>query len=167
MAATSRRLPATTINIHGGGSTVYKQRSAGLSSTSSLLLSHYSIRSSHASDSNEDESTSSATPRRTRSFQSSTLGRANNSNQSPPISLNYLFMKSLTNLTLKVNSPLPMTIITLLILAASDIELLLSWFAWRFVSRWIHSKKSTLSKMKARNRGKTSRQTCTADISIF
>ena len=126
MAATSCHfLPATTINIHCGGSTVYQQRSAGLSSTSSLLLSRYSICSSHASDSNEDESTSSATPR-TRSFQSSTLGRANNSNQSPPISLNSLLMKSLTNLTLKVHSPLPITIITLLILAASGIELLLS-----------------------------------------
>ena len=127
MAATSRRfLPATTINIHCGGSTVYQQRSEGLSSTSSLLFSRYLIRSSHASDSNEDESTSSATPR-TCSFQSSTLGRAaNNSNQSPPISLNSLLMKSLTNLTLKVHSPLPITIITLLILAASGIELLLS-----------------------------------------
>ena len=81
--ATARRLP-TTVNVNGGDSFSSQQQSTGLSSTSSLLISRYSNRSSDTSDSNEDESTSARTT--TNSYQSSTLGRANNSHQSPPFS---------------------------------------------------------------------------------
>ena len=78
------RLP-TTVNVSGGDSISLPQPSTGQSSTSSLLLSRYSDLSSHdPSQSNEHGSTSTQT--RSDSFQSSTLGRANNSNRSPPLS---------------------------------------------------------------------------------
>ena len=77
------RVP-TTVNVNGDDSISSPQPSTGLSSTSSLLLSRYSDLSYNTSKSNEHESTSART--RSDSFQSSTLGRANNSNRSRPLS---------------------------------------------------------------------------------
>ena len=139
------RVP-TTVNVNGDDSISSPQPSTGLLSNSSLHLNRYLDLSYDTSKSNEHESTSART--RGDSFQSSTLGRANNSNWSPPLSQ---FSCYKTNDDIEVEGALATAHDNHYIVDPDDIEFCMGSDFWH--ARYWHSSisKSALAQQNEKN----------------